>query len=700
MSKKKNKKKQPAKKKSSSNSNNSQPKKKQPNKKDVAPKAQPKKKAASSPGKLSKAWQIVALPLSVLVCGFLVLGAASLGWYYQFLGDYEHKFYPGVSIGEYDLSGKTYMEALGQLEDSVTTLEQDGISVQYQDASSSEETPPTLQLTPVIVPLDAAGNEREIYSIDYQDSLDAAYEIGRQGNQLLQAKQQFWAWKYGRSIQLTYTFDKEHIQKLISDYFSSYESKATNADISITAAGEIEIVNESLGQEFDYESTTQKVEDHIVRFDTSTITIKLQTDYPDITIDDIREDLDTIENALTYAPITLTWNQKEWTYDTVAVGSWLSFEAGSLAVDPSHLAGSITDITNEVNIQVQEARWEVLKDEGGGLIGLQPFQEAQIGREVDTETTAEAVTELVLGKSDATDSTIELVVTEVNPTFTPENADELGITSILGTGHSNMSGSPYNRRLNIGRGVELLNGLLIAPDEEFSLLDALKPFTVENGYYSELVIKGNETVPEVGGGLCQIGTTTFRAVMGAGLDVTMRQNHSYVVSYYADDRNGQPGTDATIYDPAPDFKFINDTPGYILLQTRIEGNHLYFDFWGTNDGRIAEFTPPTTSGWISPPPTKEIPTADLAPGQRNCTESAHAGTTAQFTYKVENADGTVHEEDFVSIYKPWQAVCLVGIETETSDDATSEDSSTEEASDTTEEKKETNKKKKKKKNSN
>ncbi len=176
------------------------------------------------------------------------------------------------------------------------------------------------------------------------------------------------------------------------------------------------------------------------------------------------------------------------------------------------------------------------------------------------------------------------------------------------------------------------------------------------------MIKGNETIPEIGGGLCQVGTTTFRGAMAAGLDITSRRNHSYAVSYYADDRNGLPGTDATIYDPYPDFRYINDTPGYLLLQTRIEGDHLYFDYWGTDDGRNAYFTEPQISGWIAPPPTKEIETTDLAPGERKCTESAHAGTTAWFDYIVDYADGTKHQETFTSTYKPWQAVCLVGVE--------------------------------------
>ena len=90
-------------------------------------------------------------------------------------------------------------------------------------------------------------------------------------------------------------------------------------------------------------------------------------------------------------------------------------------------------------------------------------------------------------------------------------------------------------------------------------INRFEPFTIEAGYLPELVIKGDEIKPEIAGGLCQVGTTMFRAAMNSGLKITERQNHSLVVSYYNDLSNGNPGTDATIYDPHPDFRFLNDT---------------------------------------------------------------------------------------------------------------------------------------------
>ena len=180
-----------------------------------------------------------------------------------------------------------------------------------------------------------------------------------------------------------------------------------------------------------------------------------------------------------------------------------------------------------------------------------------------------------------------------------------------------------------------------------------------NGYLTELVIKGDKTVPEYGGGLCQVGTTVFRGALDSGLPITERRNHSYRVSYYE-----PAGTDATIYDPAPDFKFVNDTGNYILIQSRVEGDDLYFDFWGVNDGRIASTTDPVIYNIVKPPPTKIIETDSLAPGEKKCTESAHSGADAYFDYTViypENSTTTpIKTRRFSSHYIPWQAVCLVG----------------------------------------
>jgi len=164
---------------------------------------------------------------------------------------------------------------------------------------------------------------------------------------------------------------------------------------------------------------------------------------------------------------------------------------------------------------------------------------------------------------------------------------DLGLDTLLAVGESDYQGSPRNRTINIVVGADRYHGLLIPPGVEFSFNEFLGPVTAAAGFTPELVIKNNVTTPEYGGGLCQVSTTVFRAAIKAGLEITDRRNHSYAVSYY-----GTPGLDATIYPPYTDLRFLNNTPGYILIQRRIEGTKLSFEFWGTDDGRQVTISEP------------------------------------------------------------------------------------------------------------
>ena len=175
-----------------------------------------------------------------------------------------------------------------------------------------------------------------------------------------------------------------------------------------------------------------------------------------------------------------------------------------------------------------------------------------------------------------------LTVNETIPDQALAQTNSLGINELVGEGVSNFRGSPNNRRHNIAVGIEKFKGLIIPQGATFSFDDALGPVTAEAGFLPELVIKGSQgTIPELGGGLCQVSTTTFRAAMDGGLPITDRRNHAYAVQYYS-----PQGTDATIYPGSADLKFVNDTPAAIMIWPyEKDSNTLVFDFYGTKDGR-------------------------------------------------------------------------------------------------------------------
>ncbi len=233
--------------------------------------------------------------------------------------------------------------------------------------------------------------------------------------------------------------------------------------------------------------------------------------------------------------------------------------------------------------------------------------------------------------------TTDLLVSATHPNTSLFELNTLGINELVGRGESNFKGSPNNRRHNIKVGIEKFKGVILKPGEEFSFNKFLGPVEKAAGFLPELVIKKTGTVPELGGGLCQVSTTTFRAAMQAGLPITARRNHAYAVQYYS-----PQGTDATIYPGSSDLKFINDTPGYLLIWPyEKDKNTLVFDFYGTKDDRLV---------------TLEKPVAyDRKPdGSMKATwtrEVFKNGTTTTDTFKsIYQSPALFHKEEiFVSI---------------------------------------------------
>lgn len=224
----------------------------------------------------------------------------------------------------------------------------------------------------------------------------------------------------------------------------------------------------------------------------------------------------------------------------------------------------------------------------------------------------------------ASNLTIKLPFDTTKPNITTSEINNLGIATLIGEGTSNFVGSPKNRIVNINAGAKRFNGVLIKPGEEFSFITTLGPVDADHGYLPELVIKGNATEPDYGGGICQVSTTAFRAAINSGLKITARTNHAYPVSYY----NPQ-GMDATVFIPKPDLKFTNNTPGDILIQTKVTGTILTFDFYGTNDGRKTTIQGPTI--------TDRQPDGSMK---------------AQFTQLVVDKDGNqIISDVFKSVYK-------------------------------------------------
>ncbi|MFA4872059.1 MAG: VanW family protein [Patescibacteria group bacterium] len=599
------------------------------------------------PEKKNKRWWLIIL----VAVFFMALIFAGGLWAFEF--KYKDKIFPGVQIGDLGLSGLTKEEALDTLNQITDKIEQDGIKLIYQNEGGA-----ILKLAPLI---DIASNPdvpQEMVDFDNEATADMALGLGRGrgGQNILNQINLLWQKK---SLAANFTLNKEALEKLLRQQFSDLEITGQNARPQISWRGEnyqITISKEQNGTTFDYQGAMEKIKDNFKKLNNGSVQINSQNDKATIAYGEAEANKNLIEMALATTTPKFIFENKEWPMGKKGLADMLEFQRdnGAIKIGLNYKLFKEwleKNISPDIDVEPRDAKIEMTD---GKITKIIPHKS---GQKIDLDKIYAEINNNLLSESGRA---FEIFTQKSEPSIAVANVNDLGIKEIIGIGRSNFAGSPVNRRHNIATGAKKLNGIIIKPDEEFSLIKALGDIDASTGYLPELVIKGNKTTPEFGGGLCQIGTTIFRAALDSGLPITERRAHSYSVTYYLE--NGLPGVDATIYSPRPDFKFINDTGNYILIQTYIKGNDLIFEFWGTKDGRKAEKTKPKVWNWVSPPPTKIVETMDLPAGQKKCTEASHKGVDASFDYIVTYPNGEVKKTTFTSHYKPWQAVCLVGVE--------------------------------------
>lgn len=254
--------------------------------------------------------------------------------------------------------------------------------------------------------------------------------------------------------------------------------------------------------------------------------------------------------------------------------------------------------------------------------------------------------------------TIPVIETEPEIKVSKELQD-LGIKERISVGYTSYYKSSVDRVYNIKVGSSKFNGLLIAPDEIFSFNKYLGKVDESTGYRKGLVIKKEGTVPEYGGGLCQVSTTMFRAALFAGLPLVERNEHSYAVSFYAQVLGH--GLDATIFLGGSDFKFKNDTGNPILIQTYVESDYeLYIIFYGISDGRSVSMEGPYLSNYHYPGPTVYEETSELKKGETKQVEKPHVGFSALWYRHLIDAEGNHIKEEIKTRYQTIPAKILVG----------------------------------------
>lgn len=283
------------------------------------------------------------------------------------------------------------------------------------------------------------------------------------------------------------------------------------------------------------------------------------------------------------------------------------------------------------------------------------YVEGKPGVDLMVEKSAVAIADYISTDWDGKDATIELLVEKDEPRGTKKELST--IQDVLGTFNTNFGTAVDGRTKNINVASGKLDGTVVYPGEVVSVAEAIGPTTAENGYFPAGSYENGTTVETYGGGVCQVSTTLYNAVIRAELEVVTRAAHSMVVGYV------EPSMDAAIADGAKDFQFKNNQKTPIYIESYTSGGNLYFTIYGKETrpaNRKVEFVSEVTSQ--TDPQKEYVAVGDQPIGYVETTTKPHIGYTARL-WKVVYEDGVEVSRDVFnnSKYNPSKEVISVGI---------------------------------------
>lgn len=291
-----------------------------------------------------------------------------------------------------------------------------------------------------------------------------------------------------------------------------------------------------------------------------------------------------------------------------------------------------------------------------GLIredGVFRFIEGAEGIAVNVEKSITEIEGFISSGWDGTDARIELPAEIVEPLGSKEELSK--IQDLLGGYNTNYSDSGQNRCDNISLAASKIDGTVLYPGEEFSVYEAIGPLDGANGYELAGAYENGQTVQSYGGGVCQVSTTLYNAVILAELEITERSNHSMIVSYV------KPSMDAAIAGNYKDLKFVNNYDIPIYLEGYTVGKNVYFNIYGEEtrpSNRKVTYESEVVSQ--TDPGTQFVGTGDPA-GYIATSQGKHIGYVARL-WKVVTVDGVEESREVFnkSTYRASPKIVNVG----------------------------------------
>lgn len=548
---------------------------------------------------------------------------------------YLNKIYPGVHINGLKVGGKSGEEAERIIRD------------EYQKFDTL-----TLEWGPNrwVIAADKLG-----LHLDASSTVQKALLVGRTGKMRSDLKVKMNALTRTYSIDPYYTLDENKLSEAVSSISAQLDVPAREPEISfLPGTKEVTVTAGEDGEQVDDRLLKQRITLAIKYLSSSPVDIPVVQLRPKLSQEQVEITKKRAESVIgKKLVLQLSSDNRKWELEDQQVITWLDPQSNGW--NKMKVEEWVSELAGTVNREAQNASFRF---ENGRV---QEFNHGKQGLRLLQGETADRIIRMLLQLEQGTSaSPVELAMETTEPVIKTSDVNDLGIKELLARGESWFSGSITNRIFNLKKSAEAINGVLVAPGETFSFNTEVGEISSNTGYRQAYIIKDGKTILGDGGGVCQTSSTLFRAVLNAGLPIEERAAHAYRVSYY--EENYQPGFDATIFQPAPDFKFKNDTPGHILIQMVFDEKQKYlaFEIYGTSDGRKAEVSKARVWDVVAPPPDLYQDDPTLATGTIRQLEHKAWGAKVAFDWKVTRGDEVLQQRTFYSNYRPWQAVYLRG----------------------------------------
>lgn len=549
---------------------------------------------------------------------------------------FRNKIYPKIKVVGFDLSGKTKEEGLALLKKKVEEEGLNSLIIEYQD------------------------KKWEINLADFkfqylpQKTIESAYNLGRSKDLGEDMVAKWKIWRQGANLNLDYQLEQSLEKEKIATIAALINIPLIPPTIEIKTLPlkDIEIKQGKAGRTVNEKKLLQLIDERISQLNQEKILLPIEDISSKITPEQAEQTKERAKKLLD-KKVKLSFKKDQWELQDKEIINFLDFEGG---FDQPKIASYTAQLAKSTDRPPQNALFNFRQ---GKVTGFKP---AIDGQKLDQERTVELLVDAFNGleKEKNEIALVSLPIALTKPEIATEEVNNLGIKELIGKGESWFRGSISSRIHNIKLASQKLNGILIPPGETFNFNKVLGDVSAQTGFKQAYIIKDGRTVLGDGGGVCQVSTTLFRAVLKAGLPIIERRAHAYRVYYY--EQNYQTGIDATVFDPTADLKFKNDTSAHILIQSYIDipNYKLTFDLFGTGDGRKITISPSRMWDQTPPPPDLYQDDPTLPVGAVKQVDWKSWGAKVAFDWKVVRGNEVLQERVFYSHYRPWQAVFLRG----------------------------------------